>query len=219
MNLKDHFIHKLSGMYCFADTPELCDRLLQAGARIIQLREKKLDDQRFYELGRAMLDRVRRFEGAVLIVNDRVDVALKLEAHGIHIGQEDEHYRRVIQKAPPSMIVGVSVDNAEQAGIAESAGADYLGAGAVFSTATKADAPVIGIDGLRSIVNAVGIPVAAIGGITLKNLPRVIETGARYYAVISELNSAPDISLRYREFLEVIGRASLQAPAEAPDKK
>jgi Thiamine monophosphate synthase len=119
MNLKDHFIHKLSGMYCFADTPDLCDRLLQAGARIIQLREKKLDDQRFYELGRAMLDRVRRFEGAVLIVNDRVDVALRLEAHGIHIGQEDEHYRRVIQKAPPSMIVGVSVDNAEQAGIAE----------------------------------------------------------------------------------------------------
>jgi len=214
MNLKDHFIHTLSGMYCFADTPELCDRLLQAGARIIQLREKKLDDQRFFELGRAMLKRVRRFEGAVLIVNDRVDVALRLEAHGIHIGQEDERCRRVIQKAPPNMIVGVSVDNAEQAGIAESAGADYLGAGAVFSTATKADAPVIGIDGLQSIVNSVKIPVAAIGGITLKNLPRVIETGARYYAVISELNSAPDISLRYREFLEAIGRASRQAPAE-----
>ncbi len=73
---------------------------------------------------------------------------------------------------------------------------------------------MIGIDGLQNIMNSVKIPVAAIGGITLKNLPQVIETGVRYYAVISDLNSAPDISLRYREFLEVIGRVSRQAPNE-----
>lgn len=208
MDLKNQFIHRLSGMYCFADNLELCRKLLVAGARIIQLREKTMDDQRFFELGQGMFDLVKRFEGAVLIINDRVDVAMRLGAHGVHIGQDDEDFRRVIKMAPPSMIVGVSVDTAQQARIAHAAGADYLGAGAVFATQTKTDAPVIGIDGLRSIVNAVDIPVAAIGGITIENLPQIIETGAKYYAVISELNSAPDISSRFREFLQVIAQAS-----------
>lgn len=178
----------------------LCDALLAAGARIIQLREKTLGDAAFLRLAGQMADRVRRHPGVVFIVNDRVTAALAVGADGVHIGQEDADYRDVLQRVPPGMLVGVSVDTVDQALAAQAAGADYLGAGAVFATPTKKDARVIGLHGLQRITAAVRIPVAAIGGISLDNIRQVDAAGARCFAIISQLNQAGDIAGRLRAF-------------------
>ncbi len=191
-------------LYCFADTLPLCDALLAAGARIIQLREKALEDAAFLRLAGQMADRVRRHPDAVFIVNDRVAAALAIGADGVHIGQEDADYRDVLQRVPPGMLVGVSVDTVDQALAAQAAGADYLGAGAVFATPTKKDVRVIGLHGLQRIAAAVRIPVAAIGGISLENIRQVDAAGARYFAIISQINQAGDIAGRLRAFRECL---------------
>jgi thiamine-phosphate pyrophosphorylase len=193
-------------LYCFADTLALCDALLAAGARIIQLREKTLGDAAFLRLAGQMADRVRRHPDAVFIVNDRVAAALAVGADGVHIGQEDADYRDVLQRVPPGMLVGVSVDTVDQALAAQAAGADYLGAGAVFATPTKKDARVIGLHGLQTITAAVSIPVAAIGGISLDNIRQVDAAGARYFAIISQINQTGDIAGRLRAFKECLNR-------------
>ena len=197
-------------LYCFADSADLCRRLLEGGARIIQLREKQLDDSGFRRLGVEMQALVREVPGAVLIVNDRVAIALEIGADGIHIGQADEDCREVIRRVPPQMIVGVSVDTAAEAIAAQAAGATYVGAGSVFPTPTKPDAQIIGIEALRRIVQSVHIPVVAIGGIALQNAAAVVAAGAHYLAVISQINDAADIPARIREF-----RAAIAAPAAA----
>jgi thiamine-phosphate pyrophosphorylase len=203
---KQRFNRSARELYCFADNLPLCEKLLAAGARIIQLREKSLDDQTFLQLAREMMSLVRKYEDAVLIINDRVEIALEVAAHGVHVGQEDENYLNVLRRVPQEMIVGVSVDTVTQAVAAEIAGATYLGAGAVFRTPTKIDAVVIGLEGLQEIVQAVQIPVVAIGGISLENIGKVVPTGAQYYAIISQINSAPDIKKRIDEFNDLISR-------------
>lgn len=187
-------------VYCFADTPSLCGTLLAAGAKVIQLREKKCDDAAFLRLAEQMAERVRQHPGAVLIVNDRVSAALAVRADGVHVGQEDADYRDVLRRVPAGMIVGVSVDTVEQALAAERAGVHYIGAGAVFATPTKKDAQVIGLDGLRAITAAVKIPVVAIGGISLANIHAVAAAGAHYFAIISEINQAADPAGRLAAF-------------------
>lgn len=179
-------------VYCFADTPALCRLLLDAGARIIQLRHKTASDDEFREIAREMLVRVRDFEDALLIVNDRVEIALEIGADGVHVGQKDLDAREVVRRAPPGMIVGVSARTPDEARRAEAAGAAYLGVGSVFPTGTKSDARVIGLEGLRRVVAAVSLPVVAIGGITEASLREVLATGARFCAVISAVNQAPD---------------------------
>lgn len=101
---------------------------------------------------------------------------------------------------PDDVIVGVSVDTVAQALDAQAAGATYLGAGSVFPTPTKTDAVVIGVDGLKHIVDAVSISVVAIGGIRLENIDQVAATGASYSAIISQINDAPDIATRFQAF-------------------
>jgi thiamine-phosphate pyrophosphorylase len=163
-----------------------------------------LHDRAFYQLAEEIVLMVRRYDDAVLIINDRVDIALKVKADGIHIGQEDENYREVISRAPKTMIVGVSVDTVNEAIEAEQAGATYIGAGSIFPTPSKSDAKLIGIEILRQIVKSVSIPVVAIGGIGMRNIHRVMETGARYYAMISEINNAKDIPGRLRELFSIV---------------
>jgi thiamine-phosphate pyrophosphorylase len=191
-NPKDIFLRSPGRIYCFADSAALCRRLLDAGARVIQLRHKTADDTAFKRIAAEMQALVRTFEDAVLIVNDRVDIALAIGADGIHVGQEDLDYREVVSRAPDTMIVGVSARTADLARTAASAGATYVGAGAVFATPTKPEADVIGLPGLREVIAAVGIPVVAIGGITAENLKMVLESGVRYCAIISAINDAPD---------------------------
>ncbi|CAN2046773.1 Thiamine-phosphate synthase [Candidatus Magnetomoraceae bacterium gMMP-1] len=203
INKKNFFNTKKKDIYCFADNIKLCKTLLDAGAKIIQLRDKKKNNKQFYNVASEMISLVKNYD-AVLIINDRVDIAMSLGADGIHIGQQDENYHKVIKQAPDNMIIGVSVTSVDQAIKAQNAGADYLGAGAVFPTSTKSDAHIIGVNTLREIIKAVNIPIVAIGGISLKNIKKVMKAGADYYAVISEINSAKDVSARLNDFFKAI---------------
>ncbi|MBN2012851.1 thiamine phosphate synthase [candidate division KSB1 bacterium] len=187
-------------VYCFADSTELCQKLLEAGARVIQLRAKTMNDEDFTILAHTMQKQVAEFPDAIFIVNDRVNVGLAIDADGIHIGQDDEAYDYVMKRVPETMIVGVSVVNVEQAIAAEQSGATYLGAGSVYPTSTKSDVEVIGVNMLRQIVEAVSIPVVAIGGISLENVDAIFRTGVRHAAVISAINNARSIKRRLSRF-------------------
>lgn len=198
---KDIFLSNPSRIYCFADTVDLCRTLLDAGARVIQLRHKTADDDAFKRLAIEMLACVCAYDNAVLIVNDRVDIALEVGADGVHVGQEDLDFREVVRRAPSSMIVGVSARYPALARAAAAARATYVGAGAVFPTPTKPEAVVIGLKGLQAVVKAVDIPVVAIGGITYGHIRPVLETGARCCAVISGINDAADPASALRRFL------------------
>jgi thiamine-phosphate diphosphorylase len=200
-NAVDIFLRAPARIYCFADSVALCRTLLDAGARVIQLRHKTADDAAFRRLAVKMLECVKSFEDAVLIVNDRVDIALDIGADGIHVGQEDRDCREVVRRAPVSMIVGVSARYPDLARSAAAAGATYVGSGAVFATPTKPEAVVIGMTGLQAVVAAVKIPVVAIGGITRASLRPVLETGVRYCAVLSGINDVPDPAVALRRFL------------------
>jgi thiamine-phosphate pyrophosphorylase len=196
---REIFLRSPCRIYCFADTVALCEALLGAGARVIQLRHKSLDDDRFRKLARQMLARTRRHENALLIINDRVDIALETGADGVHVGQQDEDCAQVIRRLPPEMIVGVSARYPGLAADAERKGAAYIGAGSVAATSTKPDADVIGLAGVRAVVTATAIPVVAIGGITKQNIRQVADTGVRYCAVISGINDAPNPAAVFRQ--------------------
>ena len=169
-------------------------RLLSlGGATLIQLREKHLPALQLYEHARAVLN-VAAASGVQLIINDRVDVALAVGAHGVHLGQDDmppEAARRVLgDKA----IIGYSTHTIDQAKKALTLPIDYIAIGPIFETATKSDtSPTLGLDGLRAVREALGdFPLVAIGGISHANARAVIETGADSIAVISALLTQPD---------------------------
>lgn len=160
------------------------------GATIIQLREKDLDDSTFTELATRVAGITRRY-GVPLIINDNPDVAIACGADGLHIGQGDGDPRKIRARLPDGMILGISAGNAEEARAARDAGADYIGAGAVFPTGSKDDAAHIGLDGLRAVCRATDLPVVAIGGITRDNAAELVGTGIAGIAVISAIFSDP----------------------------
>ncbi len=200
---KEVFLSSPSRIYCFADTVEMGRKLFEAGARVIQLRNKTADDMTFKKIAKEIQSLQRMYPDTVFIINDRVDIALEIGADGVHVGQEDEDFRVVRERLPDDMIVGVSARYPHLAAEVEKAGATYVGAGAVFPTPTKPDAAVIGIDGLRAVVEAVRIPVVAIGGITAQNVRDVCRLGVRYAAVISDINAAPDVAAAFRRLVEL----------------
>lgn len=202
---RQRFLQSPCRVYCFADRPALGKILLDAGARIIQLRNKVVDDREYQRMARELLAHVRRFEDAVLIINDRVDIAVAVGADGVHVGQEDRACVQVRRQVPAEMIVGVSARYPDLAQRAAIGGADYVGTGSVFATGTKPGAAVIGPAGLQAVVAAVDIPVVAIGGITADNLRQVLACGARYAAVISAINTAADPGAAYREMEAIAG--------------
>jgi len=200
---KEIFLSSPSRIYCFADTVEMGRKLLDAGAKIIQLRNKTADDLTFKKIAQETQFIQRQYADTVLIINDRVNIAIEIGVDGVHVGQEDEDCREVRQRVPDTMILGVSARYPHLAVAAEKAGATYVGTGAVFETPTKPDAPVIGIEGLRSVVEAIQIPVVAIGGITAQNVHAVCQSGVRYAAVISDINAAPDVAKAFRILAEL----------------
>lgn len=174
------------------------DRALEAalagGCRLFQYRDKDAP-------GRLLLSRAARLAqacrgaGALLIVNDRLDVALLADADGCHLGQDDLPVTEARRLAPPGFLLGVSTHGASEAVRARAGGADYVGAGAVYATSTKADASAPrGPSVVAEISAAVPIPVVAIGGIGPENVRSVIRAGASAFAVASALFSAPDVS-------------------------
>ena len=171
---------------------EQVEAALRGGATMIQLREKALDDDAFLEEAVRMKALCARY-GAPLIVNDRVDIALRAGADGVHVGQEDMDAREVRSMIGPDMILGVTAKTVAQARAASEAGADYLGSGAVFGSATKQNALPMTLDTLKAICASVDVPVAAIGGINRDNLGQLAGTGIRGVAVVSGILAAKDI--------------------------
>ena len=178
---------------------------LQGGVTCLQLREKHLEDDAFLAEAREMAALCRRYR-VPFIVNDRVDIALACGADGVHVGQEDLEASLARERLGPGKIIGVSAHNAAEARRAEAAGADYIGSGAAFATSTKETAAPIGPEGLRAVVEAVSIPVVAIGGISRENIGRLEGLGLAGVAVVSALFAAPDVEAAARELSELAGR-------------
>ncbi len=183
---------------------EIAEAMFAAGIRFLQLRIKDQPTRRFVEVARAVQTRAAA-HGAALIINDRSDIALLVDAAGVHLGQEDLPPADARRLLGPDSIIGFSTHNVVQAGAAAREGAaDYLGFGPIYGTTSKADPdPVQGLDGLRGIRDGVTLPIVAIGGITLETMPAVLAAGADAVAVIGDLARAADVSARVRQFLAV----------------
>lgn len=167
---------------------------LAGGARIIQFRDKEISNDEFAATARR-LQQLTREHNALLIINDRVEIAVALRADGIHVGQHDLAVADVKRLTRPGMILGVSATNYAEAIALADSGADYLGVGPIFPTPSKADAtPPIGLNELTRICRDIPVPIVAIGGISQSNLPAIIGAGAAGAAVISAISSAPDMT-------------------------
>lgn len=182
------------------DTLTVASAALDGGATVIQLRDKKANTRTLVEEGLA-LRALTRERGALLIVNDRIDVALAIEADGAHIGQDDDMPIALARKLlGPDRILGVSAGNLEEAHIAVTGGADYLGVGPIYATKTKTDAGApIGLSLLTELAKRYSLPLIAIGSIKTDNVATVLQAGALGIAVIRTVVSAEDIVTATRE--------------------
>jgi len=178
----------------------LAETLLGAGARVMQLRLKDASGRDFLAAARSIAAMCRK-RGAILIVNDRVDIAILAGAHGVHLGQEDLPLEAARRIAGPDLIVGISTHRIDQARAAESGGADYIGFGPMCPGGLKNIAAGQGLDQLRAIRAAVNIPIVAIGGITEARVPEVLAAGADAVAIISDVVKAPDVAAKVRAIL------------------
>jgi thiamine-phosphate pyrophosphorylase len=186
---------------------DLAAALLAGGARVLQLRLKASSACEVLEVARAVQPLVRR-AGALLIVNDRPDVARAAEADGVHLGQDDLPVPAARVLLGPLAIVGVSTHSPGQALAAAAAGADYIGVGPVFTTTTKAHAlPARGLELLRTVRAAVELPLVAIGGITPETAASARAAGADAVAMIAALVRAPDVAAAVRDVLARLGAA------------
>ncbi len=165
---------------------------LEAGIRLFQYRDKSGNRRAIYETCLRLAVLLKR-SNAVFIVNDHPDIAMAVDADGVHLGQDDLPVELARKLMGGGRIIGVSTHSVEQARVAQSAGADYVGFGPVFTTGTKDAGPHRGIEGLRQVRKAVTLPVIAIGGINGGNLDEVLRAGADGVAVISAILAAPDL--------------------------
>ena len=165
---------------------------LEGGVTFLQLREKNLDEEHFYEEA-VELQKMATEYGVPFVINDNVDIALRMNADGVHVGQNDMEAGDVRALIGPDKILGVSAQTVEQAVLAEQRGADYLGVGAVFPTGSKDDAVEVSHETLKAICEAVSIPVVAIGGITRENTPLLAGSGIVGIAVISAIYAQDNI--------------------------
>ena len=180
--------HWLNGRTLYSVVKESLD----GGVTFLQLREKELDEVHFLEEAKELQQLCREYQ-VPLIVNDNVDIAISMNADGVHVGQSYMEAGDVRAKLGPDKIIGVSAQTVEQAVLAEKHGADYLGVGAVFPTGSKDDADDVSYETLKAICEAVSIPVIAIGGITQENVKELAGSGICGIAVISAIYAQQDI--------------------------
>ena len=186
---------------------QVATEAIRGGADAIQLRDKSASTRELVEVGFA-LRQLTREAGVLFIVNDRVDVALAVDADGVHVGQDDMPAAIARRLLGPSKIIGVSAATPEEARQAKADGADYLGVGAIYATASKADAGLpTGPGLLGEIKQAVDLPIVAIGGVNVHNAAEAIRAGADGVAVISAVVSAPDIAQATRTLRAVVEEA------------
>lgn len=171
---------------------EQVESALKGGVTCVQLREKELGDEEFLKEA-IEISALCKTYGVPFFINDNVDVAIKCQADGIHVGQEDMKASQVRQKVGEDMMIGVSVHSVQEAIDAVKSGADCLGVGAVFSTSTKTDVDVLQMEVLRDICSAVDVPVVAIGGINKGNIEKLKGTGVDGVALVSAIFAADDI--------------------------
>ena len=175
---------------------------IKGGVSVVQIREKTADTLDFYELA-MKVKRITSKYNVPLIINDRVDVALAIDADGVHVGQTDMPCDVTRKLVGNDKIVGVSAATIEEAKKAEKDGADYIGTGAVFPTATKDDAPSITKKDLSEIVKSINIPVVAIGGINLDNASELKDTGIVGLSVVSAIMSSDNPKESSEELLNI----------------
>ena len=178
---------------------------LEGGATSIQLRIKNASTREMIKIGKRIRELTKEYD-ALYFVDDRLDVALVTNADGVQLGSEDMPIS-LAREIAPNLIIGASVYSLEEALQAEKERADYLGAGSVFPTPTKAGVRVIGVEGLRKIVKSVKIPVVAIGGINHKNARDVLKTGVDGIAIISAIMGAEDVKKATEEMKKIIEEA------------
>lgn len=174
------------------------EKALQGGATFLQLREKSLDDDIFLAEAKEIQTLCKKYQ-VPFVINDNVDIALAIDADGVHVGQSDMEALDVRKRLGPDKIIGVSAQNVQQALLAQKHGADYLGVGAVFPTGSKDDAEDVSFETLKAICQAVDIPVIAIGGITKENVSELKGSGICGIAVISAIFAQKDIKAATKE--------------------
>ena len=175
---------------------------IKGGVSVVQIREKTADTLDFYNLALKVKEITSKYD-VPLIINDRVDVALAVDADGVHVGQTDMPCDVTRALVGPDKIVGVSAATIEEAKKAERDGADYIGSGAVFPTSTKDDAPKITKKDLKEIVDSISIPVVAIGGINLNNAHELNGTGIAGLSVVSAIMSSDNPKKSSEELLNI----------------
>lgn len=184
------------------DLAQSVEQAIQGGVTLVQLREKSVSTREFLELSLRVKEITTHYH-IPLIINDRLDIALAVDADGLHIGQDDLPMIKA-RELLPNKIIGVSVSTLAEALLAQQQGADYVGVGAVFSTPTKTDAAEVSLDQLELIKKSVTIPVVAIGGINESNLRQVMAKGIDGVAVVSAILAKENILDTARHLHELL---------------
>ena len=179
---------------------EKVEMACRSGVTIIQLREKNLTTNQYYQLAKQVKEITDAYQ-VPLIIDDRLDVCLAVDAAGLHIGDDELPVSVARQVLGPEKILGVTAKTVKRALEAETSGADYLGTGAIFPTTTKENAPITQILTLKTICQTVAIPVVAIGGLTSENIDQLSGTGIAGVAVVRDLMQAKDIEAKAQAFL------------------
>ena len=179
---------------------EKVETACRSGVTIIQLREKNLTTNQYYQLAKQVKEITDAYQ-VPLIIDDRLDVCLAVDAAGLHIGDDELPVSVARQVLGPEKIIGVTAKTVKRALEAEEGGADYLGTGAIFPTTTKENAPITLISTLKTICQTVAIPVVAIGGLTSENIDQLAATGIAGVAVVRDLMQAEDIEAKTQAFL------------------
>ena len=181
---------------------KIIEEAIKGGTTVVQIREKEGETLDFYNLALKVKEITSKYN-VPLIVNDRIDVALAIKSEGVHIGQTDMPADVARSLIGDEMILGVSASTVEEARKAEKDGADYIGTGAVFPTATKDDAPSITKDDLKEVTGSINIPTVAIGGITLENANELAGTGIAGISVVSAIMNSKDPKIASENLLKI----------------
>lgn len=179
---------------------EKVETACRSGVTMIQLREKNLTTNQYYQLAKQVKEITDAYQ-VPLIIDDRLDICLAVDAAGLHIGDDELPVSVARQVLGPEKILGVTAKTVKRALEAETSGADYLGTGAIFPTTTKENAPITLISALKTICQTVAIPVVAIGGLTSENIDKLTGTGIAGVAVVRDLMQAEDIEAKTQAFL------------------
>ena len=198
-------------LYLVTDSEILKDRdfykciedAIKSGVTMVQLREKNADGKEFLEKAIKLRELTNKYN-VTFVINDRIDIAMLVDADGVHIGQSDIDAVSARKLLGDNKIIGVSARNIEEAKIAKANGADYLGIGAMFSTSTKSDAKLVSFNTLEEIIKEVNLPFVLIGGITLDNVKKLKHFKPDGYALVSGILGTDDISKRVEKWYERI---------------